>query len=108
MQHEHEEDAWAPADGWERTIYTVVFNVLAGVGFGLLIAAGMALSALGLGLFAAAPAGGAFLAHVLPGMLLLGLGCGMALNPVMLAGLSDVAPSESGLVTVAKAAFGPA
>ena len=33
------------------------------------------------------------------GMLLLGLGCGMALNPVMLAAMSDVDPSESGLAS---------
>jgi cobalt transporter subunit CbtA len=45
--HAHDEDAWAPADGWERTGYTVLFNLLAGVGFGLLIAAGLALSGQG-------------------------------------------------------------
>jgi predicted MFS family arabinose efflux permease len=37
--------------------------------------------------------------HVLPGMLLLGVGCGMALNPVMLAAMSDVDPGESGLAS---------
>ncbi len=63
------------------------------------IVGGMALAAGGLGLFAMAPNGGAFLPHVLPGMLLLGLGCGMALNPVMLAAMSDVAPEESGLAS---------
>jgi predicted MFS family arabinose efflux permease len=63
------------------------------------IVGGMALAAGGLGLFAIAPDGGAFLPHVLPGMLLLGLGCGMALNPVMLAAMSDVAPEESGLAS---------
>jgi EmrB/QacA subfamily drug resistance transporter len=63
------------------------------------IAAGMLLSAAGLALFALAPAGGGFVAHVLPGMLLLGIGCGMALNPVMLAGMNDVDPSESGLAS---------
>jgi predicted MFS family arabinose efflux permease len=59
----------------------------------------MLLTAIGLGLFALAPAGGSFLVHVLPGMLLVGLGCGMALNPVMLAGMGDVDPSESGLAS---------
>src|ERR671915_1353503 len=63
------------------------------------IIGGMLLAAAGLALFALAPAGGSFLAHVLPGMLLLGLGCGMALNPVMLAAMSDVAPEESGLAS---------
>jgi predicted MFS family arabinose efflux permease len=68
-------------------------------GLRLPIAGGMLLSALGLALFAVAPDGGGFVAHVLPGMLLLGLGCGMALNPVMLAAMSDVAPEESGLAS---------
>ena len=68
-------------------------------GLRLPISAGMLLSAAGLGLFAVAPSGGSFLLHVLPGMLLLGIGCGMALNPVMLAGMSDVDPGESGLAS---------
>ncbi|HET7197811.1 MAG TPA: MFS transporter, partial [Burkholderiales bacterium] len=70
------------------------------------IAAGLALAASGLGLFALAPVDGDFWRHVLPGMLLLGIGCGMALNPVMLAVMSDVAPEESGLASgVANTAF---
>ena len=68
-------------------------------GIRLPIVAGMLLSAAGLALFALAPAGGGFMPHVLPGMLLLGVGCGMALNPVMLAAMSDVAPEESGLAS---------
>ncbi len=68
-------------------------------GLRLPIGGGMLLAAAGLALFALAPNGGSFLVHVLPGMLLLGLGCGMALNPVMLAAMSDVEPSESGLAS---------
>ena len=68
-------------------------------GLRLPIMLGMLLSAVGLGLFAVAPSGGGFWLHVLPGMLLLGLGCGMALNPVMLAAMGDVAPEESGLAS---------
>jgi EmrB/QacA subfamily drug resistance transporter len=63
------------------------------------IALGLGLSGLGLGLFAVSPVDGSFAPHVLPGMLLLGLGCGMALNPVMLAAMGDVAPTESGLAS---------
>jgi MFS family permease len=63
------------------------------------IAVGLGLAALGLALFAVSPVGGSFAVHVLPGMLLLGLGCGMALNPVLLAAMSDVEPSESGLAS---------
>jgi len=50
-------------------------------------------------LFARAPAGGSFVLDVLPGMLLLGLGAGVAFNPVLLAAMSDVAPDESGLAS---------
>jgi EmrB/QacA subfamily drug resistance transporter len=63
------------------------------------IAAGLALAAIGLALFAVSPVDGTFAVHVLPGMLLLGLGCGMALNPVLLAAMSEVAPNESGLAS---------
>jgi EmrB/QacA subfamily drug resistance transporter len=68
-------------------------------GLRLPIVAGMLLAAAGLGLFAFSPVDGSFALHVLPGMLLLGLGCGMALNPVMLAAMGDVAPEESGLAS---------
>ena len=63
------------------------------------IVAGMLLSAAGLGLFALWPQNASFLLHVMPGMLLLGIGCGMALNPVMLAAMQDVAPDQSGLAS---------
>jgi EmrB/QacA subfamily drug resistance transporter len=69
------------------------------LGIRLPIVGGMLLAAAGLGLFAFSPVDGSFTLHVLPGMLLLGLGCGMALNPVMLAAMSDVEPSESGLAS---------
>ena len=70
------------------------------------IAVGLALAAAGLALFAFAPIDGSFWLHVLPGMLLLGVGCGMALNPVMLAVMGDVAPGESGLASgIANTAF---
>ena len=36
---------------------------------------------------------------VLPGMLLLGFGAGMAFNPVLLAAMSDVEPEEAGLAS---------
>jgi len=68
-------------------------------GIRLPLAAGLLLAAGGLALFALAPVDGNFMAHVLPGMILLGLGAGMAFNPVLLAAMSDVAPSESGLAS---------
>lgn len=60
---------------------------------------GLLLAGAGLTLFALAPVEGNFMLHVLPGMLLLGLGGGMAFNPVLLAAMGDVAPSEAGLAS---------
>ena len=54
---------------------------------------------LGLVLFARAPADGNFVVDVLPAMILLGLGAGMAFNPVLLAAMSDVEPTEAGLAS---------
>jgi EmrB/QacA subfamily drug resistance transporter len=63
------------------------------------LSAGLLIAAAGLGLFALAPAGGSFALHVLPGMVLLGVGCGMALNPVLLAAMSEAGPERSGLAS---------
>jgi len=60
---------------------------------------GMLLVALGLALFARAPVDGTFVVDVLPSMIVLGLGVGMAMNPVLLAAMSDVAPEEAGLAS---------
>jgi MFS family permease len=68
-------------------------------GIRLPLAAGLFLAAVGLLLFALAPVDGGFVVHVLPGMTLLGLGAGMAFNPVLLAAMSDVDPSQSGLAS---------
>lgn len=37
--HSHDAEAWAPADGVERTAYTVLANLLGGLGFALLLGA---------------------------------------------------------------------
>jgi MFS family permease len=63
------------------------------------LAGGLFLATAGLVLFARAPVNGGFVADVLPGMLLLGLGDGIAFNPMLLAAMSDVAPNESGLAS---------
>ena len=48
---------------------------------------------------ARAPVGGSFVTDVLPSMILLGFGAGLALNPVMLAAMGDVAPEQAGLAS---------
>src|ERR671924_1326424 len=68
-------------------------------GFRLPLATGLALAGVGLALFARAPVDGSFMVDVLPSMILLGFGAGMAFNPVLLAAMSDVAPEESGLAS---------
>src|SRR5881397_1684102 len=68
-------------------------------GFRIPLAAGLLVAAVGLALFARAPVDGSYVIDVLPSMILLGVGAGMAFNPVLLAAMSDVDPSESGLAS---------
>jgi len=63
------------------------------------LAWGLMCAAAGLALFALAPADGDFFLHILPPMLLLGIGAGMAFNPVLLAAMGDVKPEDSGLAS---------
>jgi EmrB/QacA subfamily drug resistance transporter len=60
---------------------------------------GLVIASIGLALFARAPVDGSFVVDVLPSMLLLGIGAGIAFNPVLLAAMSEVAPEESGLAS---------
>lgn len=60
---------------------------------------GLAIAAVGLAWLARAPLNGTFLFDVLPSMALLGLGAGMAFNPMLLAAMNDAAPEESGLAS---------
>lgn len=63
------------------------------------IGVGLGLAALGLFWFARAPVEATFLIDVLPSMVFLGLGAGMAFNPVLLAAMGDVPQDESGLAS---------
>jgi EmrB/QacA subfamily drug resistance transporter len=63
------------------------------------LSAGLLAAALGLLLLARAPVQGTFAVDVLPGMILLGLGAGMAFNPVLLAAMGDAGPAEAGLAS---------
>jgi MFS family permease len=63
------------------------------------VIAGLLVFVLGLVLFARAPADGNFALDVLPGMLLFGLGGGITFNPLLLAAMGDVAPTEAGLAS---------
>jgi EmrB/QacA subfamily drug resistance transporter len=63
------------------------------------LAVGLGVAAVGLLLFARAPVHGHYVMDVLPAMVLLGFGAGIAFNPVLLAAMSDVKPEESGLAS---------
>jgi EmrB/QacA subfamily drug resistance transporter len=63
------------------------------------LATGLLLASAGLLLLVRAPVDGSFVPDVLPSMLLLGLGAGMAFNPVLLAAMGDVEPAEAGLAS---------
>jgi EmrB/QacA subfamily drug resistance transporter len=63
------------------------------------MATGLVLAAIGLALLVRAPVDGGYAVDVLPSMILLGFGAGMAFNPVLMAAMSDVAPTEAGLAS---------
>ena len=77
--HEHEEEEWAPADGWPRTLSTTLASVITGAGFALLLAGISLLTGVPItpkngliwgicGFLAVTVAPGAGLAPELPGM----------------------------------------
>jgi len=63
------------------------------------LAVGLGLATVGLAFFARLPVDGSFLVDVLPGMILLGVGAGMAFNPVLLGAMNDVDQTEAGLAS---------
>jgi cobalt transporter subunit CbtA len=42
--HSHDEEAWAPENGMERSLYTLLADLIMGVGFGLMLTAIIAIS----------------------------------------------------------------
>jgi EmrB/QacA subfamily drug resistance transporter len=60
---------------------------------------GLALAGLGLALLVRAPIDGNYVVDVLPSMVLLGLGAGIAFNPMIIVAMSDVEPERSGLAS---------
>jgi EmrB/QacA subfamily drug resistance transporter len=60
---------------------------------------GLALASLGLFLFVFAPVEANLFIHVIPSMILLGIGAGIAFNPLLLAAMGEVPEDESGLAS---------
>jgi EmrB/QacA subfamily drug resistance transporter len=63
------------------------------------LVAGLGLMTIGLTLLARAPVDGNWAVDVLASTLAIGLGAGIAFNPILLAAMSDVAPEQSGLAS---------
>ncbi len=63
------------------------------------LAFGLFLAAIGLALFVRAPLHGNYLLDIFPNMILLGIGGGMAFNPMLLAAMNNVKSEESGLAS---------
>jgi EmrB/QacA subfamily drug resistance transporter len=75
-------------------------------GFRVPLAFGLSTAAIALLWLARAPVHGSFLPDVLPAMILIGIGGGLAFNPVLMAAMSDVEPKDSGLASgIANTAF---
>jgi len=60
---------------------------------------GLSLMAVGIALLARAPVDGSFAVDILPAMLLQGFGAGIGFNPILLAAMGDVKPTEAGLAS---------
>ena len=69
------------------------FGIKRPLGIGLLLVAAALL------LLARAPVHAGFALDVLPSMILIGLGAGIAFNPMLLAAMSDVEPQDSGIAS---------
>ena len=63
------------------------------------LGSGLALAGLGLALLVRAPIDGNYVVDVLPSMILLGLGAGIAFNPMIIVAMTDVEPERSGLAS---------
>ena len=82
-------------------VFSVSLSAKLVVRFGIKrpLGTGLALAGLGLLLLARAPIDGNYIVDVLPSMLLIGLGAGIAFNPMLLAAMADVRPEQAGLAS---------
>jgi EmrB/QacA subfamily drug resistance transporter len=92
--------AFAPAT-LIMAAFSVGLSAKVVIRFGALVplCIGLALSAAGLALLARAPLAGTYPVDVLPAMLLLGVGGGLASNPLLLAAMQGVDPGDTGIAS---------
>jgi MFS family permease len=84
---------------WGTTSFALSDKLVMRFGIKPPLLAGLSLMAIGVLLFARAPVDGTFVVDVLPAMVLQGLGAGIGFNPILLAAMGDVKPTESGLAS---------
>jgi EmrB/QacA subfamily drug resistance transporter len=84
---------------WGAVSFALSDKLVLRFGFKRPIVAGLTFFVVSLVLFARVPVDGNFAVDILPATLLVGVGAGIAFNPLLLAAMSDVAPSESGLAS---------
>jgi predicted small integral membrane protein len=77
----------------------VAAQLVTRVGVKPVLTAGMAFLTAGLVLFTQVPVDGSYVADLLPGFLLLGIGIGFAFVPISIAALAGVQPAEAGLAS---------
>jgi MFS family permease len=77
----------------------VAAQLVTRVGVKPILTIGMASLTAGLILFTQVSVGGSYVADLLPGFLLIGLGIGFAFVPISIAALAGVQPSEAGLAS---------
>jgi EmrB/QacA subfamily drug resistance transporter len=77
----------------------VAAQLVTRVGVKPVLLAGMATLTAGLAYFTQISAGGSYVADLLPGFLLIGMGCGFSFVPISIAALAGVEPTEAGLAS---------
>jgi EmrB/QacA subfamily drug resistance transporter len=78
---------------------TVAARIMTRIGAKATLLPGLALIAVGLALFARVPVHGHFVTDVLPGMILFGVGAGLAFTPSIALAMADAAPADTGLAS---------
>jgi MFS family permease len=78
---------------------TVAAKIMTRVGAKATLLPGLAFIAAGLALFSRVPVHGHYLADVLPGMALFGIGAGLAFTPSIALAMADAAPADTGLAS---------
>ncbi len=78
---------------------TIAARIMTRLGAKATLLPGLALIAAGLALFSRVPVHGHYLSDVFPGMILFGIGAGLAFTPSIALAMADAAPADTGLAS---------